>query len=76
MSSWYWTLCQQTYGRISLSGDVADTVVYTVAQGSAAFLAGMYPGDVILEVEGVDVSEKNCNELGNIIASYKKTQQV
>lgn len=59
-----------------MSGDVTDTVVYTVAQGSAAFLAGMYPGDVIMEVEGIDVSDKNCNELGSIIASYKKSQQV
>ena len=57
-------------------GDIADTVVYTVTQGSAAFLAGMYPGDVIIEVEGADVSNKNCNELGSIIASYKKSQQV
>jgi len=61
---------------VSSSGDIVDTVVYTVTQGSAAFLAGMYPGDVIVEVEGVDVSEKNCNELGKIIASYKTTQQV
>lgn len=51
-------------------------MVYTVTQGSAAFLAGMYPGDVIIEVEGADVSNKNCNELGSIIASYKKSQQV
>ena len=51
-------------------------MVYTVTQGSAAFLAGMYPGDVIIEVEGADVSNKNCNELGRIIASYKESQQV
>lgn len=69
------TPCYQTYGRISTSGDTVDTVVYTVTQGSAAFLAGIYPGDVIMEVEGIDVSNKNCNELGNIIASYKKSQQ-
>jgi len=52
-----------------------DTVVYTVTQGTAAFLAGLYPGDVILEVQGEDVSNKNCNDLGKIIASYKQKLQ-
>ncbi|XP_065887242.1 uncharacterized protein [Dysidea avara] len=66
----------ETYGRSTFLGDVMDTVVYTVTQGTAAFLAGLYPGDVILEVEGEDVSNKNCNDLGKIIASYKEKLQV
>ena len=70
------SLVTQTYGRSTFLGDVMDTVVYTVTQGTAAFLAGLYPGDVILEVEGEDVSNKNCNDLGKIIASYKEKLQV
>lgn len=70
------SLITQTYGRTTFLGDVMDTVVYTVTQGTAAFLAGLYPGDVILEVEGEDVSNKNCNDLGKIIASHKQKLQV
>ena len=32
-----------------------QTFVQSVAAGSPAFMAGLYPGDAIVEVNGVDV---------------------
>ncbi len=45
----------QSYGRVSEQGKVLQTFVQSVAPGTPAFFAGLYPGDAIVEVNGLDV---------------------
>ena len=48
-------LVPQSYGRIRDQGKVLQTFVQSVITGSPSFMAGLYPGDTIVEVNGVDV---------------------
>lgn len=45
----------QSYGRIRDLGKVLQTFVENVIPGSPSFMAGLYPGDAIVEVNGQDV---------------------
>ena len=45
----------QSYGRVREQGKVLQTFVQSVATGSPSHLAGLYPGDAIVEVNGLDV---------------------
>ena len=45
----------QSYGRTREQGKVLQTFVQSVNPGSPSFMAGLYPGDAIVEVNGVDV---------------------
>ena len=42
----------QSYGRVREQGKVLQTFVQSVVPGSVSFLAGLYPGDAIIEVNG------------------------
>lgn len=45
----------QSYGRPSEQGQDIQVFVQSVSPGSPAFMSGLYPGDKILEVNGVNV---------------------
>ena len=45
----------QSYGRPSELGQEMRVFVQSVTPGSPAFMSGLFPGDTILEVNGVDV---------------------
>ena len=49
------SLSLQSYGRVYEQGKVLQTFVQSVAPGSPAFMAGLYPGDAIIEVDGENV---------------------
>ena len=48
-------LCDQSYGRPSELGQEIQVFVQSVSPGSPAFMSGLFPGDTILEVNGVNV---------------------
>lgn len=50
-------------------GKVMQTFVQSVAPGSPSHLAGLYPGDAIVEVNGVDVKYV---PMDNIVDAIKK----
>ena len=47
--------CDQSYGRPSGLGQEIQVFVQSVRPGSPAFMSGLFPGDTILEVNGVNV---------------------
>ena len=63
----------QSYGRYKEKGRVLQTFVQSVAPGSPAFMGGLYPGDAIMEVNGVSVRYAPVEEVVQKISSVPHT---
>ena len=61
----------QTYELHLEGGRVPQTFIQHVVPGSAAFVAGLFPGDCILEVNRQDMHHCHANE---VVAAIQKTK--
>lgn len=59
----------QSYGRRSDRRKEQQAFVASVAPGSPAYMAGMYPGDAIIEVNGQDLRHASADEVVEAIMS-------
>lgn len=53
-------------------GKIPRAIVQHVVPGSAAFVAGLYPGDQILKINDIDVSQSRVSEIVNLIQNTEK----
>lgn len=60
----------QSYGRMAERGKVLQTFVQSVAPGSPSFMAGLYPGDAIIEVDGKNVKYAPVEEVVKTITEH------
>lgn len=65
----------QSYGRPRERGRVIQTFVQSVAPGSPAFMNGLFPGDTILEVNGVSVRHEPVSTIVNLITDLPRNSQ-
>ena len=61
----------QTYTIHTGHRKVEQTFVQSVNPGSPAFLAGLFAGDMIVEVDGVDVSHASVEDVVKVFKGEK-----
>ena len=69
MCSFLVVYCTQSYSRPSGVGQV---LVQSVSPGSPAFISGLFPGDTILQLNGVDVRSEPLAAVVKKIQDYPR----
>ncbi|XP_019854959.1 PREDICTED: uncharacterized protein LOC109583893 isoform X2 [Amphimedon queenslandica] len=57
-------------------GNIPRAIVQHVAPGSPAFVAGLYPGDQILKINDIDVSQARVSEIVDLIQNTEKDKRL
>ena len=65
----------QSYGRVREQGKVLQTFVQNVVPGSVSFMAGLYPGDAIVAINGENVKYAPINEIYKSIKNASKGKE-